>query len=517
MFPPLEEATHLNTLNLADILEYAARRTPEKTFIVAGERRETFAEVNREVQRFANVLARLGVRPGDKVALLLPNDPLFVTCYYGALRLGAVPVAINTSSPGPEIAYFLSDSEAAALVAHEAVLPAALEGFQQQQSCRHLLVANFPTSEVCPQLALRLATLMASVGDESFPLPATAPLEPATILYTSGTTGHPKGAVLSHLNLWFTNNLVAKELWGITQHDVVLIAAPMGHIFGQVLLNASCVAQAMVSFMPRFDMELFLQTIERDRVTFFAGVPTLALYMLNSPAVQKYDLSSLRTVMFGGAPLAHEVMERFRERFGVEVLTGYGLTEALPVTFRTAGMKIPPGSVGVPVMGARMRIIDEEGNDVRPGEPGEIVARGPMIFSGYYNRPEATAEALRGDWFHTGDIGYVDDGGYLFLVDRLKDMIKRSGYAVFPAEIERVLQGHPAVSEAVAVGIPDPTLGEEIKAFVVLRPEAEANEAELLAHCAQRLAAYKVPRWVELRPSLPKNPAGKLLRRALRG
>ncbi len=267
-----------------------------------------------------------------------------------------------------------------------------------------------------------------------------------------------------------------------------------------------------------FEPEAFLRTIQSDRVTFFAGVPTLAHLMLHSPAVKAFDLTSLRAVMFGGAPLHPLVATQFAQTFGVRLITGYGMTEGVPMVFLTADMfaAAPSGAVGRPAFGTEIRVVDEGDRDVPAGELGEIIVRGPQVFREYLNLPQETAQAMRGGWFRTGDVGRLDEKGYLYIVDRLKDMIKRSGYAVSPAEVERALQAHAAVAESAVVGIADQALGEEIKAFVVLRPGAGATAEELIAHCQGQLAAYKYPRQIEFRESLPKSPAGKILRRVLR-
>lgn len=507
----------MNILNTAMILEYAARRTPDRTCIIAGEQRLTFAQVDAEARRFANVLARLGVEQGQKVALLLPNAPVFVSCYYGALKLGAVPVPLGVTSPGPEIAYFLKDSDAVAVVAFEAFAQAAVEGFESAGTCQHLLLANLPGSEVCPPPAQRLAPLLESAPDIFSTVP-TSPSDVAVILYTAGTTGQSKGVALTHFNYDFMAKFLVSDFWRVGPDDVILMVAPASHIFGQTIINAACAARARLTVLPRFEPEAFLRTIEKDQVTFFAGVPTLVHFMLNSPLVDEHNLRSLRHVMIGGAPLHPGMAKRFVERFQVEMITGYGLTEGVPVTFLNSDMykRAPEGSIGLPAFGTTVRIVDGADRDVPPGEPGEIIVRGPQMFTAYYNRMEESAAAWRNGWFHTGDMGRIDEHGYVYIVDRVKDMIKRSGYAVSPAEIERVLLTHPAVAEAAVIGVPDEALGEEIKAFVALKPGANASAKELIAHCKTQLAAYKYPRLIEFRDSLPKNSAGKVLRRALR-
>ncbi|MFC1852089.1 class I adenylate-forming enzyme family protein, partial [candidate division CSSED10-310 bacterium] len=306
--------------------------------------------------------------------------------------------------------------------------------------------------------------------------------------------------------------------WKLVDDDVILMVAPASHIFGQSMITAACVANASISFLPRFEPEAFLKTIERDGVTFFAGVPTLAHFMLNSPIVGNYNLSSLRKIMLSGAPLHPEIAQKLKQRFKVEIVTGYGMTEGVPVCFLTgeAYDRAPEGSVGLPAFGTSLRIVDENDEDVPLGEAGEILLRGPQMFKEYHNRSQETTTAWRNDWFHTGDIGKQDQNGHYYIVERLKDIIKRSGYAVSPSEVERVLLNHDAVAEAAVIGIPHEALSEEIKAFIVRKQGSSITDKELIAFCKTYLAAFKYPRIIEFRDSLPKNPTGKILRRLLR-
>jgi long-chain acyl-CoA synthetase len=505
------------TLNVAMMLEDAAHRVPDKVYLMAGEQRFTYSQVDAEARRFANVLAGLGVERGGRVALMLPTSPIFATCYYGAFKLGAVPLIINVTSPGPEVAYFLTNSGASALIALEPYVEEAIAGFEEAGTCWHLIVANLPGSDACPEPAQRLDELMAAADTDS-ETALTRPEDPALILYTAGTTGRPKGAFHTHFSWYQYAHFIATSVFRLRPGDVVMHQAPPAHAIGQVLFLSPCAVQAAVTLLPRFEMETFLRTIEQHKVTHILAVPTLVHYMLHSPLVDNYDLSSLRGVLVGGAPVHPEMAQAFQERFQVGFSTAYGSSESGPLTFLDPDMWLdaPFGSCGLPSFGTTLRIVDEAGHDVPVGEDGEIVARGPSICDSYYNNPEETTAAWRAGWHHTGDVGRMDEQGYLFVVDRVKDMIKRSGYAVSPAEIERVLHTHPAVAEASVVGVPDEALGEEIKAVVVLKPEANASAEELINYCKGQLAAYKYPRLIEFRDSLPKSPAGKILRRALR-
>jgi long-chain acyl-CoA synthetase len=498
------------------LLDSAAQAHPGAPFLTGPSEAFDFERTDAAARRFGSVLASLGVVAQERVVLLLPNTPSFVICYYGALKLGAIPVPLHAGSAAPEVAFYLSDCEARVLVAAGSCAQAAVDGFAAAATCQHLII-DLPDPEPLVPPALRLSELLSMAGEE-IETATTDPNDVAVILYTSGTTGRPKGARLTHFNIFFLSQLLTRELWRLTRDDVIVMTAPAAHIFGQAILNVACAAGAQLHLLPRFDVSGFLQAVDQERVTFFAGVPALAQHLLRTPLLRDRGLGSVRLVMLGGAAVDPELIRTFRSRFGVQVITGFGMTEAVPLTFLTADVieRAPHGSVGRPVWGTRLRIVDETGHPVPPGEPGEIVVRGPQVFQGYHNRPDDTAAVWRDGWFRTGDVGRLDEQGYVFILDRLKDMIKRSGYSVYPAEIERVLDTHDAVAEAAVVGIPDRVVGEEVKAFVVLKPGMVTSADELTAHCRRALAAYKVPRVIEFRENLPRNPFGKVVRRALR-
>ena len=343
----------------------------------------------------------------------------------------------------------------------------------------------------------------------------------AVILYTSGTTGQPKGAELSHTNM-VMNARLADNLFDALEHDVHLVTLPLFHSFGQsVQMNGGFYAGATITLMARFDPDVALATMERDNVTFFAGVPTMYWALLNHPGAEKYDLAkiadNLNMSVSGGSAMPVEVMRAFEEKFKVKILEGYGLSETSPIaSFNRVDRVSKPGSVGLPVWGVEIRVVDADGNDVAQGELGEIVIRGHNVMKGYYQKPEATAEAFRHGWFHTGDIGNFDEDGYLYIVDRVKDMIIRGGFNVYPREVEEVLMSHPEISLAAVVGIPDERQGEEVKAFVVLREGAATTSEEIIAWSKENMAGYKYPRLVEFRDTLPMNATGKILKRELR-
>ena len=349
----------------------------------------------------------------------------------------------------------------------------------------------------------------------------TAETDTAVILYTSGTTGQPKGAELTHSNM-VHNALLANRLFGLHPHDVHLIVLPLFHSFGQtVQMNAGLATGATLVLLPRFDAAQALELMQAEQVTFFAGVPTMYHALLNCDDTGRFDIkkiaAGMRVAVSGGAALPVELMRRFEERFEVPILEGYGLSETSPVaTFNRVDRPRRPGSIGLPVWGVEVRIVADDGSEAKAGDPGEIAIRGHNVMKGYFGRPEATAAAIDDQgWFRTGDIGVRDEDGYLYVVDRKKDMIIRGGFNVYPRELEEVLLTHPEVSLAAVVGVPHPSHGEEVKAFVVRTPGAALTEADLIAWCRQNMAAYKYPRLVEFRDSLPMTATGKILKREL--
>jgi long-chain acyl-CoA synthetase len=339
----------------------------------------------------------------------------------------------------------------------------------------------------------------------------------AVIIYTSGTTGTPKGAELTHENLRMNCLLGAKHLVGTTHEDVILGALPLFHSFGQTCcLNGAVSAGACLTLLPRFDAGKALEIIQRDRVTVFEGVPTMYHAMLHHPERERFDVTSLRLCVSGGSSLPVEVLRGFDAAFGTKILEGYGLSETSPVaTSNRPDRERKPGSIGTPIEGVEMKVVDDEGKDLPQGEVGEIVIRGHNVMKGYWNRPDATAAVMRDGWFHTGDLARIDEDGYFFIVDRKKEMIIRGGYNVYPREIEEVLYEHPAVLEAAVVGVPDAAMGEEVGAAVVLKPGRHADADDIRAFVKERVAAYKYPRRIWFPDELPKGPTGKILKREI--
>jgi long-chain acyl-CoA synthetase len=490
--------------SLASILTESAARRPDATAIRLDDAEYSYARIDNASAHVAGLLYEHGFQPGDRVGLMLPNVPHFPAIYYGILRAGGVVVPMNVLLKRREVAYYLGDSGARLLFAWHDFGEEAAPGCEDAGA---RLVSVAPGAFQQQAHAAPARRELADVADD----------DTAVILYTSGTTGKPKGAELTHANLR-VNAGVKGELIGLGQDDVILGALPLFHSFGQTAaMNAGIREGATLSLLARFDPLKALQVMERDRVTLFLGVPTMYFAMLGVPADQRPDTSSLRVCVSGGASLPVEVLHAWEREFKSPILEGYGLSETSPVAcFNRLDRARKPGSIGVPITDVEMRVVDEQGAELPAGEVGEIVIRGPNVMKGYWQRPDATAEAIRdGGWFHSGDLARMDADGDFFIVDRKKDMIIRGGYNVYPREVEEVLYEHPAVAEAAVVAIPDPGLGEEIGAAVALKAGAQATPDELQAFVKERVAAYKYPRHVWLVPELPKGPTGKILKREI--
>ena len=496
-------------LNLGSILRTSAFETPEAIVMRAGDQAISYAELDRAARGVATRLRERGVGPGDKVALLVPNVPEFTIAYFGILYAGAAVVPINVLAVAPEVSYFLKDSEARMLIVHP-----LFEEIGRAGAAPLAVPIVLATSEVAPDTLGELAS-----GEPFDPLHPTSPQDTAVVLYTSGTTGKPKGAELTHSNLLLNCTLVVPRLLPATDTaHRALATLPLFHSFGQTVIQNGMIAQGgSFTLLPRFDPEQAFQLIERDRLTLFAGVPTMYFSLLHHRGDRAYDVSSLRGCLTGGAPMPVEVLYAFEEKFNVQILEGFGLSETSPVaSFNVLTKPRKPGSIGYPVWGVEMAIVNEADQPLPDGEHGEICIRGHNIMKGYLNRPDENKEALRGGWFHSGDIGYRDADGCYWIVDRKKDMILRGGFNVYPREVEEVLYQHEAVMEAAVIGVPHESHGEEVKAVVALKPDAKVTAEELQSFCKDRLAAYKYPRLIEFRAALPKGSTGKILKRELR-
>jgi len=443
---------------------------------------------------------------------MLPNLAEFIIAYFAVLKLGGCVVPINTLLKSAEIAYQLEDSDASVLVADESVLPEARQAMRGVETCRHAVVRGHKA----PSGWHRFSELMESGG--AFDNVESRSDDTAVILYTAGASGRPKGAELTHFNMFFNAALTADRLCKLTPDDVSLAVLPLFHAIGQTcVMNATLYAGGRLLLLPRFEPDKVLQTIQQERVSVLIGVPTLFWYLLHYPAADKYDWSSLRLCASGGAALTVELARRFEERYHLPIFEGYGLSETSPVaSFNPLDRPPKLGSIGLPIYGVRMRIVDENDQELPAEQVGEIVIRGHNVMKGYHKRPGPSAEAMRGGWFHSGDLGRKDADGYFYVVGRKKDVIIRGGLNIFPREVEEVLLAHPAVAEAAVVGVPDEVLGEEIKAFVVLEQEEGADAEDLIEYARKRLAAYKYPRSIEFRTELPRDAAGGVIKRQLR-
>ncbi|WP_256838138.1 long-chain-fatty-acid--CoA ligase [Ornithinimicrobium faecis] len=516
--------------NLSALLEGSAAQYPTRDALVLGDTRLSYAQVNGAANQVANYLVAQGIGPGDKVALTCPNLPFFPIVYYGILKAGATVVPLNVLLKAREVAYHLADSDAKAYFCFEGTpdLPMAQEGaaaFEQTPGCEHLIVIT--ADPAAPSPVEGASTLGAAMTDQlpTFDTHQASDDDTAVILYTSGTTGQPKGAELTHANMT-SNALVGKALFKADAEspDTYLCVLPLFHSFGQtVIQNGAFAFGGTVVLLPRFEAQAALGLMLKEQVTFFAGVPTMYWALLGS-LDDSVDVGSiaknLRVAAAGGSALPGEVHKAFAERFGVTILEGYGLSETSPVaSFSVFGEEPRVGSVGVPIPDVQMRLINSDWSEVdRSSDPdavGEIAIKGPNIMKGYYDRPEATTEAIHDGWFRSGDLGRKDADGYYFIVDRSKDMIIRGGYNVYPREIEEILMTHPAVSLAAVIGVPHESLGEEIKAFVIPEKGAQVTSEELVAWGKEQFAAFKYPRQVEIVPDLPMTATGKILKREL--
>ncbi|MFJ8622634.1 long-chain fatty acid--CoA ligase [Kitasatospora sp. NPDC093550] len=489
--------------NLTHFLTRSARRDPHQVALSLGSSTVTYGQLDDVSARIAGDLRAAGLQPGQRIALMLPNTPAFVALYYGVLRAGGIVVPVNPLLKEREVRHYLNDSGAALVYTwgpgEEAAAAAAACG------TRHIALDADPA--VLPAtISEPLAEPDARKGDDT-----------AVIIYTSGTSGRPKGAELSHTALASNVVTVAETLLRLTPDDVVLGCLPLFHIFGQsCAMNAAVFTGATLRLVPRFAPDHILDVLTTEDVTVFEGVPTMYAALLHRPHLSTGGPNTLRLAVTGGAALPVEILRGAEKALGCPILEGFGMSETSPVvSFNHPDRPAKPGSIGTPVRHVEMRVLATDGNDAPDGEVGELAVRGPNLMKGYWNLPEETKAAIPDGWLRTGDLARKDEDGYYYIVDRKKDMIIRGGYNIYPREIEEVLYEHPAVAEAAVIGIPDDYLGEEVAACVVLRPGAEATADELIAFVQGRVAPYKYPRRVWLSQALPKGPTGKILKREI--
>ncbi len=512
----------MSQLNLSSVLEHPARLTPDRMAITCGAQQLTYAELDAQALQVAAGLHAMGIRAGDHVALSCPNIPWFPIAYFGILKAGAAVVPINVLLKAREIAYHLKDSEAKAVLAFEGTADLPIGAMCREAAAQ----AGTPHVIVFPPDAASLFQETPVREPSAFHPPRREPHDTAVILYTSGTTGHPKGAELTHgnmvLNAVTCHDMFKPAFQAGTEQDVTLITLPLFHSTAQTAqMNAALYGGFRLVLLPRFDPATVLETFARERIGLWIGVPTMYWALLDHARASGADVSgaaaSLRLCASGGAPMPVELLQEFEAAFNVRILEGYGLSETSPVVaFNQLQRRSKPGTVGLPIFGVDVRCVDEHDRPLPPGGRGEVIVRGPNVMKGYYGRPEATAEAMRGGWFRTGDIGQFDTDGYLAVVDRKKDMILRGGFNVYPREIEEVLLTHPAVAQVAVIGVPDPRLGEDVKAIVVARRGATVTAEELMAWGREQMAAFKYPRIIEFRDTLPMSATGKILKRELR-
>jgi long-chain acyl-CoA synthetase len=526
---------------LQAMLDDAAESHPNSTATIFFNRKRSYRSISDAAWRFANGLRRLGVKTGDRVALVLPNSPQFVIAFYGALRAGATVVPCNPLYTPPELQHQFADSGATVVVALSRLYP-VVKAARPNTAVEHVVVTNIkeempPVVRVLFTLAkekkdghrqpfagdpgaISMSQALSAPGD---PFDAgTTPDDIAVLQYTGGTTGVSKGAMLSHRAL--VANTLQCRAWFTNMRDGVdaaMAAMPFFHVYGlTVVMSLAVQGAAAMILEPQFELERVLKDVQRYKPKLFCGAPRIYNAINNSPLAQKYDLRSIEACVSGSAPLLVETHRRFVELTGASLVEGYGLTEAAPVThcnplFGKGKQKV--GSIGVPYPDVESKIVDLDTGEqeMAAGEPGELILRGPQLMDGYYNRPDETAQTIRNGWLYTGDIATVDPDGYVSIVDRKKEMIIVSGFNVYPREVEEALATHPAVMDAAAIGVPHPIKGEEVKAFVVLKPGAKATAEDIRAHCEKYLAPFKRPKEIEFRDSLPKTLVGKTLRRQL--
>ncbi|MGL5943742.1 MAG: class I adenylate-forming enzyme family protein [Waterburya sp.] len=495
-------------MNIAHHVERGHILFPHKVALIFEEKSFTYQHLDQLASRVAYGLRGLGIKQGDRVALFLPNIPEFIISYLGILKLGAIAVSVNVMFKSEEVSHVLNDCAAKIVITTEA-------------QCKYVSIADLPQLEQIiiaegeSEQKLSLEQLMAN-ADSRAKAVAVERNTPASIVYTSGTTGFSKGATLSHGNV-ISNMYAQNRCCRMTADDKLLLYLPLFHCFGQnAILNAGLNACATIVLQRRFELEQVLKNVTVHNVTMFFGVPTVFIKLLKAD-ISPQVFQSIRYYFSAAASMPVAVVQHWQSEYGLTIHEGYGLTETSPCACYNHDLQYKFGSVGMPIENVEMKIVDVYGEQLPPGELGEIAIRGPNVMLGYWNRPQATAQAIKNGWFHTGDLGRIDEQGFFYIVDRLKDMINMSGFKVYPNEVEQVIYQHPAVAEVAIYGVPDPEKGEIVKANIVAKNSKQSITAlEIKEFCSQRLANYKIPREISFVADLPKNPTGKILKRVLR-
>ncbi|MET1014810.1 MAG: fatty acid--CoA ligase family protein [Paenisporosarcina sp.] len=511
-------------MNLVQRVRETSLEHPTKTAYHFMGKDTSYAEFDQSIARFASALQELGVEKGDHVAFLIGNTPHFLISLYATMRLGATAIPINPIYAPDEISYIIHNSQPKVMIALDMLLPLV-----EQASGAFPSVTNYIICETMPETTEKLASLPEALRSKvkSFTQlvmsasPDVLPVEvaqndTAIILYTSGTTGRPKGAMLTHENL-FSNARDTADYLGFSEDDRVIATLPVFHVFAlTVVVNAPLLKGATILLVPRFTPKDVFETAKTQKATVFAGVPTMYNFLYQTPDTDVSDFSTIRLAISGGSSLPVALLHNFENKFNVRVSEGYGLSEASPVTcFNPLDRDRKPGSIGTSIQNVENRVVNELGDDVAIGEVGELIVRGPNVMKGYYNMPEETEATIRGGWLYTGDLARMDEEGYFFIVDRKKDLVIVGGYNVYPREVEEVLFAHPSVVEAAVIGMPDTDFGESVHAYVVVK-DASITSEDLHTYCAKHLAKYKIPRQFEFLEELPKNTTGKILRRSLK-
>lgn len=494
-------------MNVTQNVEQAAKIFPDKTAIIFEDRKISYAALNAQANRLAHMMKQKGVKQGERVSLYLPNIPEFIFCYLAALKIGAIAVSVNPMLKAEELKYILNDSGTVLLCTVGELLSNV-----KRDDCTDLREVL-----VCEGAAQGFPTIgewieKGSDGGEALDLDRE---ETAVILYTSGTTGFPKGATLTHGNV-VSNAWAAAHHSGYTTEDRMALFLPLFHVFGQnFIMNGTFASCATLVLYRRFVPDAVLASVAENQVTMFFAVPTIFINLLNMDP-SAFDLSSIRYDFSAAATMPEEISLRWTQRYGRSIHEGYGLTESSPFACYNHDYRHKFGSIGTPVENVEVKIMDEFDEEVPAGEWGEICIKGPGVMKGYWNRPEETAHTLRNGWLHSGDIGKKDEEGYVYIVDRVKDMINAAGFKIWPAEVEHYLYRHPAIKELAVYGIPHPEKGETVCASIVLKDGKQATSDEIISYCRENMANYKVPSRVEFIDELPKSATGKILKRTLR-